>query len=183
MASNRMLALLGLLAVAGYPNRDKLGQILGNITGQGSQSGSDDRVGDYDRNPGAASAKAGGDGLGGLLGNLGGLFGGGAAAGGGIAGALNDLLGQFSSHGKGDAARSWVETGPNRDIRPTDLEEALGEDTLRELAAKTGLSRQELIDRLSNVLPAAVDKLTPEGRLPTTDEADRWAANARRFAA
>jgi uncharacterized protein YidB (DUF937 family) len=178
--SSRLLALLGLLAVAGYQNRDRLGSILGNITGQNNQPGGNDRVGFDSRD-----ASAGG-GLGGLLGSLGGLFGGatgGTAAGGGITGALGDLLGQFSSHGEGDVARSWVERGPNRELRPDQLEHALGEDTLRELAAKTGLSRQELLNRLSSVLPAAVDNLTPEGRLPTADEADRWAANARRFAA
>jgi uncharacterized protein YidB (DUF937 family) len=32
---------------------------------------------------------------------------------------------------------------------------------------QTGLSRDELLKRLSQVLPEAVDKMTPEGRLPT----------------
>jgi uncharacterized protein YidB (DUF937 family) len=190
MASNRMLALLGLLAVAGFQNRDKLAQIIGNITGQNAPPRSpNDPSGTITNTrpagvPSAntsASVGRGGD-LGGLLGNLGGLFGGTAAAG-GIGGALNDLLEQFSSKGYGDAARSWIQTGPNSDVRPNQLEEALGEDTLRELSAKTGLSRQELVERLTSVLPSAVDTLTPEGRLPTREEADRWEANARRFAA
>jgi uncharacterized protein YidB (DUF937 family) len=157
MASSRMLALLGLLAVAGYQNRDKLQGILGNLTGQNP------RLGNANDNE-----------QGGLGGLLGGLFGG-SNAGGGLSGAIGDLVGRFSDSGHGDTARSWIEAGPNREVPPRQLEEALGEDTLAELMQKTGLSRQELLSRLSTVLPAAVDKLTPEGRLPTPDEENRWA--------
>jgi uncharacterized protein YidB (DUF937 family) len=168
MASPRLLALLGLLAVAGYQNRDKLQSVLGNITGQNGSTGSGNR--------------SDGGGLGGFLGNLGGLFGGGATAGGlaggGLSGALGDLLGQFSANGHGETAKTWVETGPNRPVVPGQLEEALGEDTIRELTQKTGLSRQELLSRLSTILPQAVDTLTPQGRLPTRDEETRWAATA-----
>ena len=100
MASPRLLALLGLLAVAGYQNRDKLQSVLGNITGQNGSTGSGNRPE--------------GGGLGGLLGNLGGLFGGGAAAGGlaggGLSGALGDLIGQFSANGHGRRPRpGWTQ--------------------------------------------------------------------------
>jgi uncharacterized protein YidB (DUF937 family) len=171
--SPRLLALLGLLAVAGYQNRDKLQGMLGNLTGQGGRTGAG----------GTGTSSAGGTGTssaggGGFLENLGGLLGGGAA-GGGISGALNDLLGQFSQHGHGDTARSWVETGPNRSVDDDQLEEALGEDTIRDLTKKTGLSRQEILSRLSSVLPEAVDTLTPQGRLPTREEETRWASAAR----
>jgi len=168
MASPRLLALLGLLAVAGYQNRDKLQSVLGNITGQNGSTGS----GNHPE----------GGGLGGLLGNLGGLFGGGAAAGGlaggGLSGALGDLIGQFSANGHGETAKTWVDRGPNRPVVPGQLEQALGEDTIQELTQKTGLSRQELLSRLSAILPQAVDTLTPQGRLPTRDEETRWAATA-----
>jgi len=189
-SSNQMLALLGLLAVAGWQNRDKLQNILGNITGQ-----RDNRPESLP--PGGTTGRSqaeylppggrGGDQLpsngrssGGFGDVLGGLFGGGAAAaGGGIGGALNDLLGQFSSRGHRQEAESWITTGPNQALGPTQLEEALGEDTIAELARTTGLSRQELLKRLSTVLPDAVDKLTPEGRLPTHEEEARWARAAR----
>jgi len=178
MASNRMLALLGLLAVAGYQNRDKLQSILGNLTGQNRNPDNDNTRDASIRN--ASVGDAGGlGGLGGLLGGLGSLFGGGGASasgssGGGLSGALGDLLGQFSANGHGDEAKSWINTGPNRDLGPSQLGEALGEDTLRELSMKTGLSREELLSRLSTVLPSAVDKLTPQGRLPTHDEEVQW---------
>jgi uncharacterized protein YidB (DUF937 family) len=189
--SNRMLALLGLLAVAGWQNRDKLAGIFANMTGQGGDNrpetlprggtSTGNRL-DYDQNGGRQAAPAQSQGgFGDLFGNLGGLLGGGAAAGGagGLAGALNDLLGQFSANGHRDEAESWIKTGPNRQLGASQLEEALGEDTLRQLSQQTGLSRDELLKRLSTVLPTAVDTLTPEGRLPTREEEARWARTMR----
>jgi uncharacterized protein YidB (DUF937 family) len=177
MASSRMLALLGLLAVAGYQNRDKLGSILGRFAGTPDNSGNSAGVSKRNANGSVGTAN---DGFGGILDSLGGLFRGGTTVAGlgsgGLSGALTDLVNHFSANGHGDTARSWVETGPNREVAPTQLETALGEDSIRQLTQQTGLSRQELLDRLSNVLPTAVDKLTPEGRLPTKDEEPRLVA-------
>ena len=39
---------------------------------------------------------------------------------------------------------------------------------------QTGLTREELLARLKSVLPEAVDKLTPQGRLPTEEETSQW---------
>src|SRR5215204_3565655 len=138
MASNRMLALLGLLAVAGYQNRDRLAEMLGGITGQG---GGDRRSGSQQPNS-AGAANAGG--LGGLLG---GLFGG-AEGGQGLKGGLSDLIQSMSGGGQAEVADSWVQTGPNRKIEPDQLRQALGEDTLEALSRQTGLGRDELLSRL-----------------------------------
>jgi uncharacterized protein YidB (DUF937 family) len=111
----------------------------------------------------------GGD-LGGLLkGGLGGLLAGGAA-GSILSGGLNDLLKQFEQGGQGDIARSWVSTGPNKKISPSDLEKTLGSDTVNSLAEQAGLSKVELLSGLSEHLPNLIDQLTPEGRLPTENE-------------
>jgi uncharacterized protein YidB (DUF937 family) len=121
---------------------------------------------------GAASGEAGG--LGDILkGGLGGLLAGGAA-GSVISGGLGDLLKQFQQSGQGDAADSWVGKGPNKTISPGDLSKALGADQISSLMSQSGLSRQELLDGLSQYLPRVVDHLTPDGRLPTERElADR----------
>ena len=151
-----MLALLGLVAVAGYQNRDKIAEMVGKL---GSNT---------PRQPGAPQSGQGG--LGGLLGSLGGALGAGAAAGAGAGGLLRDGLGElvdrFQRNGRGDVAQSWVNHGPNQDIAPDDLEAAIGSDVLAELSQRTGLSRDELLTRLSRQLPSAVDRYTPEGRLP-----------------
>ncbi len=111
-----------------------------------------------------------GGGLGDLLkGGLGGLLGG-AAAGSVISGGLGDLLKQFQQQGQGDVADSWVGKGENKSIAPGDLGKALGIDQINALTSQTGLSRDELLDGLSQYLPGVIDHLTPEGRLPTDSE-------------
>jgi len=125
--------------------------------------------------PGGTSGAGvpGSGGLGDLLKTgLGGLLAGGAA-GGVLSGGLNDLLRQFQQSGHGEAASSWVGTGPNRDISPTDLASALGADKIGTLMQQSGLSRDELLQGLSQYLPQVVDHLTPQGRLPTEQEASR----------
>ncbi|MGN6750271.1 MAG: YidB family protein, partial [Xanthobacteraceae bacterium] len=124
--------------------------------------------------PGAATAsqsEAGG--LGDLLkGGLGGLLAGGAA-GSVLSGGLNDLLKQFQQNGHGDVAQSWIGSGPNKSISPGDLANALGADRIKTMSAMSGLSREDLLSGLSQQLPDVVDQLTPDGRVPTEQEAAR----------
>lgn len=121
-----------------------------------------------------ASLPGGAGGLGDLLkGGLGGLLAGGAA-GTILSGGLGDLLKQFQDNGHGDTANSWVSPGPNKQIDPNDLANALGADQISAAMSQSGLSRDELLKGLSQFLPEAVNKLTPDGRLPTEHEASRW---------
>ncbi|MEO6061578.1 MAG: YidB family protein [Thermoflexales bacterium] len=152
-----MVALLGLLAVAGYQNRDKITEMLGG----------------RNQAPGNAPGPLNQQGThGGVLGKLGGLVGG-ASAGSVLSGGLRDLVERFKQNGHAEAADSWVKTGPNQPIGSDHLEKAIGPDVLGTLAEKTGLSREELLARLTRELPGAVDKFTPQGRLPTEEEAGR----------
>ncbi|QRM28025.1 YidB family protein [Microvirga sp. VF16] len=154
-----MTALLGLLAVAGFQNRDKIAEMLGGLTSN---------------NPGGTPGKPGQPqgGLGdlGALGGLGGLLGGlgGQNPGGLLSGGLGELVDSFRQNGQGDIADSWVGTGPNKEVAPQQLEQAIGSDVLATLAQQTGLSRDEILARLSRELPQAVDRYTPDGRIPTT---------------
>jgi uncharacterized protein YidB (DUF937 family) len=152
-----MTALLGLLAVAGYQNRDKIAEWLG-AGGQSTAPGG---------TPGGQAPQRGtqSGGLAGMLGALGSSLQG-ASPGGILSGGLGELINRFKQSGQGEAADSWVGHGPNRPIAPPDLERAIGPDTLDALSRQTGLSREELLARLSRELPDAVDKYTPEGRLP-----------------
>jgi uncharacterized protein YidB (DUF937 family) len=120
-----------------------------------------------------ANLPGGGGGLGDLLsGSLGGLLAGGAA-GSILSGGLNDLLKQFQQSGHSDTVNSWVGTGPNKTIEPNDLASALGSDKINALIAQTGMSRDDLLQGLSEYLPQVVDQLTPQGRLPTEQEVHR----------
>lgn len=169
MASRNMTALLALLAVAGWQNRDRLGELLGRATGQNPTPPSSGTNPSSGTSPGAGAPGSSAGGLGGLLG---GLLGGGAAQ--GLSGGLGDLLNSFTGSGQGEVANSWVQTGPNKQIDEPQLANALGSDTLDQLAKETGLSRDELLSRLKTVLPTAVDQLTPQGRLPTEQETSNW---------
>jgi uncharacterized protein YidB (DUF937 family) len=90
----------------------------------------------------------------------------GAGVGGLLQGGISELLEKFNQNGRGDVAQSWIGTGPNKDISPPQLNEAIGPDVLEKLELETGLSREEILARLSRELASAVDKYTPEGRLP-----------------
>lgn len=151
-----MTALLGLLAVAGYQNRDKIKEMLGGLTAS----------------PGGTPGPATPSRAGGTMGGLGGMLSG-ASIGGVLSGGLRDLIERFKQNGHGDTADSWVKTGPNLPLAPEQLQQAIGPETLNTLSQQTGLTKEELLSRLTRELPAAVDKFTPDGRLPNEAEATR----------
>jgi uncharacterized protein YidB (DUF937 family) len=146
------LALAGLLAYRTYQGKGRLAEMLGHKGPEGGAAGT-------------GSASSGGS----VLSNLGDFFGG-PGAGATLTNGLNDLIKNFQQAGQGQAAQSWVDKGPNKPIEPPDLEKALGPEKIEWLTKQTGMSREELIKELSRELPVVVDKLTPEGRLPTERE-------------
>jgi uncharacterized protein YidB (DUF937 family) len=89
-------------------------------------------------------------------------------------GGLNELLKKFQQTGQSHVAQSWVGTGQNDAISPTDLEKAVGADTLEALSRQTGMPRDQLLTELAHQLPQTVDTLTPQGRIPDEREASRW---------
>ncbi|RWG24955.1 YidB family protein [Mesorhizobium sp.] len=76
------------------------------------------------------------------------------------------LLDRLRDAGHGGVADSWVGTGQNRPINANDLGSALGPAVIREIAQRTGMNEQELLQQLSTALPGVVDKLTPNGQVP-----------------
>jgi uncharacterized protein YidB (DUF937 family) len=149
-----MTALLGLLAIAGYQNRDKIAEFL-----RGAQP-------DHSQRPQSGSAG------GAIPGNLRGMLEG-SSIGDLLSGGLRDLVDAFKQKGQGEVADSWVSRGPNKQIAPHELEQTIGPDVLETLSRHTGLSREEILSRLSKTLPDAVDRYTPEGRVPTETEMSR----------
>jgi uncharacterized protein YidB (DUF937 family) len=119
--------------------------------------------------PAPGGGASGGGGLGGLGGLLGGVLAGGAA-GSILSGGVGDLLNQLQQKGHGDTANSWVTQGPNKQISPGDLANALGADQIDHMMSQSGLSREDLLSGLSQQLPDVINHLTPDGRLPTGEE-------------
>ncbi len=153
--SNRMpslAALLGLVAVAGYQNRDKIGEFIKNMQGAPGAGGL----------PGTAASPGHPE----QPTDMAGAGYGAGAAGGSVLGGLGELMDQFRNAGLGKKADSWVASGQNEPLEEQEVGQALGPDLIDSLARQTGLDPKELLKRLSQVLPQAVDHMTPEGRLP-----------------
>lgn len=89
---------------------------------------------------------------------------------GGLLAGLGGLLTKLQQGGLGTVANSWVGPGQNQPVSPGQLGSALGPDIIRTIAQRSGLSEEEVSKQLSQVLPGIVDKLTPEGRMPTEPE-------------
>jgi len=81
-------------------------------------------------------------------------------------GGLQGVVSEFEKNGLGATVKSWVGTGPNQPISPDEVRKVLGPDLLQQLSEKSGLSVQDLTQKLAHVLPQAVDKLTPDGAIP-----------------
>jgi len=86
---------------------------------------------------------------------------------------LGGLVKQFQQKGLGSVVDSWINRGQNQDISSGQISDALGSDIVDQLTRRTGLSRQEVINQLAKALPGAVDRMTPDGRLPTQGEMQR----------
>ena len=134
-----------------------LDSVLGSVLGGGDrqqQSGGGGAliniVAGMLANSGHGSAGAGGAGS--ALGGLGGLAG---------------LAEAFARNGMGDVMNSWIGTGQNQSIAPDALGKVLGSDVLGQLTQHTGMNQGDLLGQLAQLLPHAVDKLTPQGQVPS----------------
>jgi len=114
--------------------------------------------------------------LGGLLGNnphagpmqsvLGSILGGGNQPSyGGGSGGLPGLINAFSRAGMGNVVNSWVSQGQNQPISPNQLHQVFGQDQVNQWSQQTGMPQQSLLEQLSNLLPHAVDRMTPTGEV------------------
>ena len=89
---------------------------------------------------------------------------------GGVLGGLGGLLNKLEQGGLGDQTKSWVGTGQNQPVSPSQLGSALGPNIIKTLSQMTGVSEDELTKQLSQGIPVIVNTLTPNGRLPTVAE-------------
>ena len=81
-------------------------------------------------------------------------------------GGLQGVVSEFEKNGLGPTVNSWVGTGANQPISPDQVHKVVGPELLQQLAEKSGLSVQDLAQKLAQVLPQTVDKLTPNGVIP-----------------
>ena len=122
-----MTALLGLLAIVGYQNRDKIAEWVNAAQRKASGPTQVPEGGATSSLPGKLGGLLAGTGLGDMLGN-----------------GLRDLVASFKQAGHGEVADSWVGHGPNKQIESSHLERIIGSDVLDTLVQQTGLSREEI---------------------------------------
>jgi uncharacterized protein YidB (DUF937 family) len=84
----------------------------------------------------------------------------------GGAGGLAGLVQQFQQAGFGEQAQSWVGRGQNMPISIDQLNQVFGADTMRQMSTRAGLDEQQFGGRMAEMLPQAVDQLTPDGEVP-----------------
>ncbi|WP_089963213.1 YidB family protein [Limnohabitans sp. 2KL-3] len=84
-------------------------------------------------------------------------------------GGISGLVSAFQKNGLGEVVASWISNNTNLPISAAQIQSVLGQGPLQDLAAKTGLSTNEVAANLSEHLPGLVDQLTPEGKLPSGD--------------
>ena len=81
-------------------------------------------------------------------------------------GGVQGVVNEFERNGLSQTVRSWVATGPNDPVSAADIQRVIGPDLLQKLSEKSGVSQQDLAEHLSQILPRAVDHLTPNGVIP-----------------
>jgi uncharacterized protein YidB (DUF937 family) len=150
------MGLLAMLAYKTMKGEGPLGGLFGNRPAQGTAP--------------EPTGSGGGLMMSWLQSGLGGALASGTAAT-VVSGGISELLNRLQQNGLGDAGRSWVGHGPNQPVSANDIQEAAGSDTVDALAKEIGMSREQLLQRLSAELPQTVDKMTPQGRVPTPEEA------------
>jgi uncharacterized protein YidB (DUF937 family) len=92
--------------------------------------------------------------------------GGNPQAGSGQAGGLSGLIASFEQAGLGHIAQSWIGNGPNQPVSPQQLHSVLGDDRVQDMAGRSGMEPHDFLAQLSQHLPGAVDRMTPNGQLP-----------------
>ncbi|WP_338675683.1 YidB family protein [Streptomyces sp. SCSIO 30461] len=129
-----------------------LGSLLGNLLG-GGQSGN-------------GQGGHGQGGAGNILGALLNAFSGNGSKGASNGSPLSGLMDMLSKSGLVEQAQSWISTGQNKPVSGSQIAEALPNETLDKVAQQSGVTPQQAADEIAQSLPKAVDKLTPNGKLP-----------------
>ena len=88
-------------------------------------------------------------------------------------GGLLGLVNTLRQLGLDDVVSSWISTGENKPISSEQVQNALGEGQINQMAQNMGVSHQEVSTGLAGLLPQLIDKLTPDGKLPESSVLDQ----------
>jgi uncharacterized protein YidB (DUF937 family) len=87
-------------------------------------------------------------------------------------GGIGGLLAQLQQGGLDRQVASWLGSGSNMPVSTDQLRSALGDDRLQQIGGSAGLSIDQLLAMLTQHLPGAVDRMSPNGALeePASDD-------------
>ncbi|MEK6746023.1 MAG: YidB family protein [Pseudomonadota bacterium] len=81
-------------------------------------------------------------------------------------GGIEGIASQFEKGGLGSVVQSWIGTGANQAVNPSQISQVLGSGVISELAKKLGISENQISEKLAEHLPTAIDSMTPNGAIP-----------------
>jgi uncharacterized protein YidB (DUF937 family) len=84
----------------------------------------------------------------------------------GSQGGLNAIVAKLEQAGLGDQVKSWIGTGQNLPITADQVRQVLGNETVKQLAARYNIPVDQIAEVLAHQLPLAVDHASPDGKLP-----------------
>jgi uncharacterized protein YidB (DUF937 family) len=138
-----------------------LDDILGGLMGgKGASGGPGDVFGGL---TGARGGGGGGSAMAALLPILAGFL---------ASGGLSKIMGGLKANGLTAQADSWVGTGSNQPVSGRDVEQAMGQEQIQQIAQQLGISESQAADAVARALPEVVDKVSPEGKLPPEQDLD-----------
>jgi uncharacterized protein YidB (DUF937 family) len=79
------------------------------------------------------------------------------------AGGYDGILAKLKQAGLGDQVASWLGPNSNLPVTAAQIEAALGDQHLQQLAASMGIPLNQVASVLAQHLPAAVDQASPNG--------------------
>ena len=83
-------------------------------------------------------------------------------------GGLSAIVNKLQQSGFGDQVKSWIGDGANLPITAEQLQQVLGSDVVKQLAARFNIPVDQLAQVLAHQLPKAVDGASPNGSLPSS---------------
>ena len=92
-------------------------------------------------------------------------------------GGLQGLMGKFSQAGLGNVFSSWVGMGENQPVSGNQIQQVLGSDQVKAIAAKLGIDPAQVSNLMAEHLPKVVDKLTPAGQIDPNADIEQGLSN------
>lgn len=81
---------------------------------------------------------------------------------------LGGLVLRFAASGFGPQVESWIRVGPNQRLSSRQLRAVVGDDELSKIASDSDVPPKQVAQGLAILVPRAIDRLTPEGTVPTS---------------